>query len=129
MVNDVLGRYPGVFAGVSVVGVSAGAGFRGGLAGAKLDRIEYGDITDPKWQAFYAVNSPINNADKINVPMLVSHGANDPRDPVTESDRIVSAVRKAGHPVTYLRFSDKAADSKARKSSRFLPSSCGFLRD
>ena len=110
MVNDVLGRYPGVFqAGVSVVGVSDWVrALEEASPGLKAsDRIEYGDITDPKWQAFYAVNSPINNADKINVPMLVSHGANDPRDPVTESDRIVSAVREAGHPVTYLRFSDE----------------------
>ena len=110
MVNDVLGRYPGVFqAGVSVVGVSDWVrALEEASPGLKAsDRIEYGDITDPKWQAFYAVNSPINNADKINVPMLVSHGANDPRDPVTESDRIVSAIRKAGHPVTYLRFPDE----------------------
>ena len=41
------------------------------------------------------------------MPLLVAHGANDPRDPVTESDRIVNAVREAGHPVTYLRFPDE----------------------
>ena len=110
MVNDVLGRYPGVFqAGVSVVGVSDWVrALEEASPGLKAsDRIEYGDIADPKWQAFYAVNSPINNADKINVPLLVSHGANDPRDPVTESDRIVSAVREAGHAVTYLRFANE----------------------
>ena len=110
MVNDVLGRYPGVFqAGVSVVGVSDWVrALEEASPGLKAsDRIEYGDITEPKWQAFYTVNSPINNADKINVPLLVAHGANDPRDPVTESDRIVNAVREAGHPVTYLRFSDE----------------------
>lgn len=110
MVNDVLGRYPGVFqAGVSIVGVSDWVrALEEASPGLKAsDRIEYGDITDPKWQAFYAFNSPINNADKISVPLLVSHGANDPRDPVAESDRIVKAVREAGFPVTYLRFADE----------------------
>jgi dipeptidyl aminopeptidase/acylaminoacyl peptidase len=53
------------------------------------------------------VNSPINNADKINVPLFVEHGANDPRDPVTESDRIVQTVRNHGGTVTYLRFPDE----------------------
>jgi len=37
----------------------------------------------------------------------VEHGANDPRDPVTESDRLVEAVRRNGTEVVYLRFPDE----------------------
>lgn len=39
--------------------------------------------------------------------MLVMHGANDPRDPVTESDRLVEGIRANGGEVTYLRFPDE----------------------
>jgi dipeptidyl aminopeptidase/acylaminoacyl peptidase len=110
MVNAVLGSYPGVFdAGASFVGVSDWVRALNDASPAlkASDRIEYGDIRDEKWQQFYEVNSPINNADKINVPLFVEHGANDPRDPVTESDRIVRTVRDNGGTVTYLRFPDE----------------------
>lgn len=110
MVNAVLGTYPGVFdAGVSRVGVSDWVrALQEASPGLKAsDRIEYGDIREEKWQEFYRVNSPINNAHKINVPLLVQHGVNDPRDPVTESDRLVTKIREAGGTVTYMRFPDE----------------------
>lgn len=117
MVNAVLGSYPGVFdAGVSMVGVSDWVrALQEASPGLKAsDRIEYGDIREEKWQRFYAENSPINNADKIDVPLLVSHGVNDPRDPVTESDRIVEAVRANGKEVTYLRWPDEGHSVRKR---------------
>ncbi|MEM6486564.1 MAG: prolyl oligopeptidase family serine peptidase [Pseudomonadota bacterium] len=110
MVNAVLGSYPGVFAaGASFVGVSdwVRALEEASPALKASDRIEYGDIREERWQEFYAENSPINNADRINVPLFVEHGANDPRDPVGESDRIVQTVRDLGGEVTYLRFPDE----------------------
>ncbi len=110
MVNAVLGSYPGVFdAGASFVGVSDWVRALESASPAlqASDRIEYGDISEPRWREFYAENSPINNADRIDVPLLVWHGANDPRDPVAESDRLVRAVRAAGNDVTYLRFPDE----------------------
>lgn len=119
MVNAVLGSYPGVFdAGVSIVGVSDWVrALQEASPGLKAsDRIEYGDIREERWQKFYAENSPINNADKINVPLLVSHGANDPRDPVTESDRIVRAVRANGNAVTYMRFPDEGHSIRKRSN-------------
>jgi len=110
MVNAVLGSHPGVFdAGVSAVGVPdwVRALQEASPALKASDRIEYGDISEEKWQEFYRVNSPINNAHNIKVPLFVEHGANDPRDPVTESDRLVSKVREAGGTVTYMRFPDE----------------------
>ena len=110
MVNAVLGSHPGVFdAGASFVGVSdwVRALQEASPALKASDRIEYGDIREERWQEFYKVNSPINNADKISVPMFVMHGANDPRDPVTESDRIVKTIRDNGGTVTYQRFPDE----------------------
>ena len=110
MVNAVLGSYPGVFdAGVSMVGVSDWVRALQDASPAlkASDRIEYGDIREEEWQEFYKVNSPINNAQNIKVPLLVEHGVNDPRDPVTESDRLVTKIREAGGTVTYLRFPDE----------------------
>jgi dipeptidyl aminopeptidase/acylaminoacyl peptidase len=120
MVNAVLGSYPGVFdAGASFVGVSDWVrALNDASPGLKAsDRIEYGDIREARWQEFYKVNSPINNAHKIDVPLFVEHGANDPRDPVTESDRIVQTVRDNGGEVTYLRFPDEG-HSIAKQANR-----------
>lgn len=131
MVNAVLGSYPGVFdAGASFVGVSdwVRALHDASPALKASDRIEYGDITEERWQEFYKVNSPINNADKINVPMFVEHGANDPRDPVTESDRIVKTVRENGGEVTYMRFPDEGHGiSKQANRVAFYRALAGFL--
>ena len=46
--------------------------------------------------------SPINFIDRIHVPMLVVHGANDPRVKQAESDAIVAALRDKGQAVEYL---------------------------
>jgi dipeptidyl aminopeptidase/acylaminoacyl peptidase len=46
--------------------------------------------------------SPFFNADKIQVPLLVAQGANDPRVRKEESDQIVDALRKKGIAVEYI---------------------------
>ena len=110
LTNAAVGAFPDLFkAGISFVGVSDWVKALEGASPAlkASDRVEYGDISDPKDRAFFASISPINNAAKIKTPLLVEHGANDPRDPVTESDRLVEAVRKTGTEVVYLRFADE----------------------
>lgn len=110
MVNAVMGLYPGKFAaGASFVGVSDWVrALQTASPGLKAsDRIEYGDIRESHWQAFYADNSPINTVHNIASPMFYEHGVNDPRDPVTESDRMVRVLREKRIPVTYLRFPDE----------------------
>lgn len=51
--------------------------------------------------------SPLFNADKITVPLMVLQGANDPRVLKVESDEIVAAVKKKGIPVEYVLFADE----------------------
>jgi dipeptidyl aminopeptidase/acylaminoacyl peptidase len=51
--------------------------------------------------------SPLFNADKIKVPLMVLQGANDPRVLKVESDEIVAAAKKNGVPVEYLVFADE----------------------
>lgn len=51
--------------------------------------------------------SPLFAADKIQKPLIVLQGANDPRVIKPESDDIVAAVKKNGVPVEYVVFSDE----------------------
>ena len=109
-VNAVLAEYPGTFkAGVALFGV---ADWVTALAVASpalkaSDIIEYGDINDPKWRAFYEVNSPIRNADKIRVPVLYSHGAMDPRIDIAETETMVRALRANGVEAPFIRIPDE----------------------
>jgi dipeptidyl aminopeptidase/acylaminoacyl peptidase len=96
LTNAVVGTYPDLFvAAVSAVGVSDWVKALEGASPAlqASDRLEYGDVRDPSDRAFFASLSPLRNASRVRTPMLVEHGANDPRDPVTESDAFVAAVR------------------------------------
>jgi dipeptidyl aminopeptidase/acylaminoacyl peptidase len=51
--------------------------------------------------------SPLFNADRIKVPLMVLQGANDPRVLQIESDEIVAAAKKNGVPVEYIVFPDE----------------------
>jgi dipeptidyl aminopeptidase/acylaminoacyl peptidase len=57
--------------------------------------------------AFLESQSPLFKADQIRVPLLVVHGANDPRVKLQESDRIVEMARKNDVPVTYVVFENE----------------------
>ncbi len=103
-------RLPEVFAsGVALVGVSD---WLTALAGASpqlkaSDVLEYGDVDDPQDREFFRRISPITHIAEVRAPVMVIHGANDPRDPVTESDQFVRAIREQGGEVEYLRFPDE----------------------
>jgi dipeptidyl aminopeptidase/acylaminoacyl peptidase len=51
--------------------------------------------------------SPLFNAHKTKVPLIVLQGANDPRVLKVESDEIVAAAKKNGVPVEYVVFPDE----------------------
>jgi dipeptidyl aminopeptidase/acylaminoacyl peptidase len=53
-------------------------------------------------EARFRENSPLFNADRIRVPLLVAQGANDPRVRREESDQIVAALRERNIPVEYI---------------------------
>lgn len=110
LANAAVGEFPGLFkAAVSLVGVSdwVHALEEASPALKASDRVEYGDITNEDDRKFFAELSPMTKINQSTTPMIVLHGANDPRDPVTESDRLVEAVRKNGVEVQYLRFPDE----------------------
>ena len=68
----------------------------------------YAEMGDPKTDtARLRRISPLFNADKIKVPLMVLQGANDPRVLKVESDEIVAAAKKNGVPVEYVVFPDE----------------------
>jgi dipeptidyl aminopeptidase/acylaminoacyl peptidase len=131
-----LAQLPEVFAaGVSFVGVS---NWVTALEGASpqlkaSDRVEYGNIDDPRDREFFRELSPVTHVANVRAPLLVVHGANDPRDPVTESDQFVRAVRERGGDVEYLRFPDEGHGIRRlsnrviayRRIARFLERTLG----
>lgn len=92
-------------AGVDVVGISNFVSFLETTEDYRRDlrRHEYGDESDPEIRAFLERISPLNNADRIDIPLLVTQGQNDPRVPVSESEQIVKALRERGQPVWYIK--------------------------
>jgi dipeptidyl aminopeptidase/acylaminoacyl peptidase len=110
MVNAVLAEYPGEFvAGVSLYGVAdwITALEIASPALKASDRIEYGDITEEEWRAFYLLNSPIRKAGQITVPVLYSHGVKDPRIDIYETEVMVKTLRGNGVEAPFVRIPDE----------------------
>jgi len=91
-------------AGVDVVGISNFVTFLENTEDYRRDlrRHEYGDEREPDVRAFLEQISPITNADRIDIPLLVVQGRNDPRVPANQSKQIVKALRERGRPVWYI---------------------------
>ena len=51
--------------------------------------------------------SPLSFVDRIQKPLLIAQGANDPRVKVAESEQIVNAMKQAGKPVEYVLYTDE----------------------
>ena len=73
--------------------------------GAGLREAEYGDLE--RDADLLRDISPIHRGDRIRAPLMVLHGANDPRVPVGEAEQIVASLRARGAAVEYLRLEDE----------------------
>ncbi|HET8889597.1 MAG TPA: prolyl oligopeptidase family serine peptidase, partial [Candidatus Angelobacter sp.] len=51
--------------------------------------------------------SPLFHAKNIRAPLLIGHGANDPRVKLSESEKIVAELRTRGRPVTFVVYPDE----------------------
>src|SRR5262249_34894353 len=65
----------------------------------ELQRGEFGDERIPKVRAFMERTAPLNNAEKIKIPLLIVHGKNDPRVSITEAVSIIQSVSKHGNTI------------------------------
>lgn len=95
--------------GVDIVGISNFVTFLTNTQDYRRDlrRVEYGDERDPKMRAHLEKISPLNQADRIRVPLMVVQGKNDPRVPLSEAEQMVKAVRANGQTCSYLMAKDE----------------------
>ena len=64
--------------------------------------------------------SPLFHSDQIKVPLLVVHGANDPRVKQHESDQIVVSLREKGKDVEYIVAPDEGHGFRAPNNRKAL---------
>jgi dipeptidyl aminopeptidase/acylaminoacyl peptidase len=91
-------------------------------------RAEYGDERDPEMRSFLRRISPLTNADRITKPLLVVHGKNDPRVPLSEAELIVNKLRAKGGTVWYLLAADEGHGyQKKQNRDAYLKTFAQFL--
>ena len=116
MVLACLTEYPDLWAaGVDIVGIADFVTFleNTGSWRRALREAEYGSLADDR--EFLESISPINNAEAIRAPLFVLHGANDPRVPVGEAERI--AAKASEHvPVETMIFEDEGHGISKREN-------------
>ncbi|MDQ6693781.1 MAG: S9 family peptidase, partial [Chloroflexota bacterium] len=108
MVLAALTNYPDLWAaGVDIVGVSNFATFLENTSEYRRAHreAEYGSLANDR--DFLEEIAPLNHADKIVAPVIVLHGANDPRVPVSEARQLVAALEARHVPVEFIVFDDE----------------------
>ncbi len=109
MVLASLVHYPDrIRAGVNAVGISNFVTFLKNTKDYRRDlrRAEYGDERDADMLAFLNGISPLTHVSKMRSALLVAHGANDPRVPLSEADQLVQGAEK-GNEVWYVVFGNE----------------------
>jgi dipeptidyl aminopeptidase/acylaminoacyl peptidase len=108
MVLSALTECPDIWAaGVDLVGIANFETFLENTARWRrhLREAEYGSLE--KDRELFKRISPIHQVEKIQTPLLVIHGANDPRVPIGEAEQIVERLKRLGRHVEFLRFEDE----------------------
>jgi dipeptidyl aminopeptidase/acylaminoacyl peptidase len=82
----------------------------------------------PEEKAIMEEVSPVYQIDKIEKPLFVAQGANDPRVNIDESDQIVEALRKKGFDVPYMvKYDEGHGFGKEENSIHLYKSMMGFF--
>jgi dipeptidyl aminopeptidase/acylaminoacyl peptidase len=108
MVLAAMTEYPDRWAaGVDIVGIANLVTFLENTGSWRREHreAEYGSLAEDR--EFLESISPVNRVDRIQSPLFVIHGANDPRVPVGEAEQIADAVADHGIPVETLIFEDE----------------------
>jgi dipeptidyl aminopeptidase/acylaminoacyl peptidase len=69
-------------------------------------RAEYGDERDPATRALLTDISPVTNAKKLKVPLMIAHGRKDARVPIAQAEAMYQAARGNGAPVWFVIYED-----------------------
>lgn len=108
MVLGCITEYPELFAaGIDVVGISNFVTFLEHTANwrRKLREVEYGSLEHDR--DFLETISPIHKAGNITSPLLIVHGKNDERVPLSETNQMYETLQKNSVPVELLVFEDE----------------------
>ena len=94
-------------AGVDIVGIANFVTFLENTGDYRraLREAEYGSLADDR--EFLESISPTSMVDSIVAPLLVIHGANDPRVPLGEATQIVDRLTELGRTVDLMVFDDE----------------------
>lgn len=94
-------------AGVNVVGIADFVTFleRTGPWRRSRRAAEYGDLE--RDATLLRDISPLHKVDRIEAPLIVVHGRNDPRVPLYEAEQMVAALEARGRPTELLVFDDE----------------------
>ena len=104
---------PEVFAcGVDIVGPSSLVTLLNTIPpywepGIAMFTTRVGDHRTEDGRRFLESRSPLSYVDRIQRPLLIGQGANDPRVKQSEADQIVTAMQAKGIPVTYVLYPDE----------------------
>jgi dipeptidyl aminopeptidase/acylaminoacyl peptidase len=108
MVLAALTHYPDLWAaGVNIVGISHFKTFleNTGAWRRRLREYEYGSLKSDA--DFFEEIAPLNHSHKIKAPLLVFHGKNDTRVPVSEAEQLVRDMEMRGQEVSLTVFPDE----------------------
>lgn len=130
MVLAALTTYPELWAaGVDLVGIANFVTFleNTGPWRRRLREAEYGSLEHDR--DFLEAISPIRHVEKVQAPLLVIHGANDPRVPISEAEQMVARLQALGRTVEFLRLEDEGHQI-AKLANKLLayPRAVDFLR-
>lgn len=94
-------------AGVDIVGIANFVTFLKNTGDYRrtLREAEYGSLEHDL--EFLEEISPINKVERIEAPLLVIHGANDPRVPLSEAEQIVARLEELDRTVELMVFEDE----------------------
>jgi dipeptidyl aminopeptidase/acylaminoacyl peptidase len=112
-----LAMYPDRWAaGVSVVGVVSWKTMYDTTRG-DLREMLVREFGDPKNDAErYRDRSPLTHVSKIDAPLLVLQGENDPRVPLSEAEQVVAALRSAGKMHEYYVYKGEGHGFRTREN-------------
>jgi dipeptidyl aminopeptidase/acylaminoacyl peptidase len=86
------------------------------------------DLNNPEELKIAKSVSAINNIEKINKPLFVVQGANDPRVNINESDQIVTALRAKGFELPYMvKYNEGHGFLREENTIDFYKSMMGFF--
>lgn len=71
----------------------------------KIREAEYGSLATDR--ELLKQLSPIHRLDRLQAPLLVIHGRNDPRVPLSEAEQVARKLQESGRPVTLLVYDDE----------------------